>query len=400
MRLRTVAAAGLVLMTMAAVAAPVVTSRVRAGALMVRVGDITGVPRALATMAESPFETEELAIQTRHGRVRARLYRPERIRRAVVLTPGVHAFGIDEARLVGLAGAMARVGLAVVTPESPDLLRYAITPRTVDVIEDTAAWLAARRDLAGDGRVGLAGISFSGGLSIVAAGRPEMAPRVAWVFSFGGHADLPRVMRFLCVGLEPEDYGTLAGSALAPGLGNGPRLRPHDYGTAVMLLALATRVVPAEQADPLRHAVLTYLDASCWDLVDKARANQLWSQSRAAIGTLPEPSATLVRYVNDRDVERLGPVLRPYVDEDRDGAHPDLSPVRSVPPRAPVFALHGTGDTVIPSAETLALERYLTPHTERRILLSDVITHAEMDHPPTSREILDLVAFFADILRR
>lgn len=128
---------------------------------------------------------------TRHGPIRARLYRPARIRRAVVLTPGVHAFGIDEARLTGLAGALARLGLAIVTPESPDLQRYAITTRTVDLIEDTARWVAARRDLAADGRVGLAGISFSGGLSIVAAGRPGAAAVTAWVFAFGGHSDLP-----------------------------------------------------------------------------------------------------------------------------------------------------------------------------------------------------------------
>ena len=44
------------------------------------------------------------------------------------------------------------------------------------------------------------GISFSGGLSIVAAGRPSLANRVAYVFSFGGHDDLPRVLRYLCTG--------------------------------------------------------------------------------------------------------------------------------------------------------------------------------------------------------
>ncbi|MEW5983603.1 MAG: hypothetical protein AB1806_14710 [Acidobacteriota bacterium] len=398
MRLRSLTMAGIAGLTILAIAAPIGTAYLRAGTLIVRLANIGGVWQALGGWFEGPFTTDELSIPSRHGPIRARLYRPNRIRRAVVVTPGVHAFGIDEARLVGLAGALARLGVAVVTPESPDLMRYAITARTVDVVEDTATWLSARRDLARDGRVGLVGISFSGGLSIVAAGRPSMHSRVAWVLSFGGHSSLPRVMRFLCVGLEPGRYGPLGGSRLAPGLGDGRTLKPHDYGTAVMLLALAGRVVPIGQAEALRQAILIYLEASCWDLVDKARANELWEASRMAVARLPEPSATLLRYVNDRNVDALGAVLLPYVDHA--GVDPDLSPDRSVAPPSPVFVLHGTGDTVIPSAETLALERYLAPRTRVRVLLSNLITHAEVDHPPTAREVLDLVGFFGAVLRQ
>jgi fermentation-respiration switch protein FrsA (DUF1100 family) len=105
-----------------------------------------------------------------------------------------------------------------------------------------------------------------------------------------------------------------------------------------------------------------------------------------------------MRYVNDRNVDALGPALLPHIGEA--GHTPDLSPSRSDPPRAPVFVLHGLGDTVIPSAETLATERLLSPHVPVRILLSDLITHAEVDHPPTAHEVLALVRFFGDILRR
>ena len=52
--------------------------------------------------------------------------------------------------------------------------------------------MAAQPDLAPDGRVGIVGISFAGGLSIVAAGRPSIRDKVAFVVSFGGHGDLPR----------------------------------------------------------------------------------------------------------------------------------------------------------------------------------------------------------------
>ena len=117
-------------------------------------------------------------IPTRHGAIPARIYRPDgRIRRAAVLTPGVHAMGIEEPRLRGLAGDLAASGLAVVTIALPDLVRYRFTAESVDQIEDAAAWLAAQPDLAPDGKVGLMGISFAGGLSVVAAGRPRCATR-------------------------------------------------------------------------------------------------------------------------------------------------------------------------------------------------------------------------------
>ena len=66
---------------------------------------------------------------TRHGDVRTRLYRPDAIRRAVLLVPGVHAMGIDEPRLIGLSNELAATGLGVVTMELPDLARYRFTPR-------------------------------------------------------------------------------------------------------------------------------------------------------------------------------------------------------------------------------------------------------------------------------
>src|SRR5207249_10567010 len=108
----------------------------------------------------------------------ARLYRPAtRPRRLVLLASGLHPAGIDEPRLVALARQLAASGLAVVTPDIPELSRYDITPAITDKIERAAFWASGLSEsegaTAGDGRVGLIGISFSGGLSVVAAGRPS-----------------------------------------------------------------------------------------------------------------------------------------------------------------------------------------------------------------------------------
>ena len=148
--------------------------------------------------------------------------------------PGIHSMGIDEPRLTALAKDLAGSGVQVMTMALPDLQRYQITPRSTDVIEDAVGWMAQQPDLAPDGTVGMVGISFAGGLSIVAAGRPSIRDKVAFVVSFGGHGDLPRVMRYLATGE----------AAHVPGVETHP---PHDYGVAVILYGLPTGVVPPEQ---------------------------------------------------------------------------------------------------------------------------------------------------------
>jgi hypothetical protein len=85
------------------------------------------------------------------------------------------------------------------------------------------------------------GISFSGGLALVAAGRPEVRNKVAFAVSLGGHDDLPRVLRYLCTGAEP--YPRQLG-----GQGQPFVRAPHDYGVAVILLGVADRLVPGSQA--------------------------------------------------------------------------------------------------------------------------------------------------------
>ena len=103
--------------------------------------------------------------------------------------------GITEPRLTALATDLAGSGVAVMALALPDLMGYQITARSADVIEDAVGWMAAQPEFAPDGRVGMIGISFAGGLSIVAAGRPSIRDKVAYVLSFGGHGDLERVLK-------------------------------------------------------------------------------------------------------------------------------------------------------------------------------------------------------------
>ena len=360
----------------------VLSGYLRAAAFVVQAAGMQGLARQAASLKTGEFDERALTIPWRGGELRARLYVPHGASdRAMLLVPGVHAAGVDEPRLVQFARDLASVRHTVLTAELIDLTQYRITPRSTDMIEDAALWLANQPDLAKDGRVGMMGISFAGGLSIVAASRPSLRDRVAFVMSFGGHGDLPRTLRYLCTGIQPD----------------GVHRPPHDYGVAIILLSVAEQVVPPDQVEPLRTAILTFLEGSRLDMVDKAKSAAEFERARALAAALPEPARTLMRYVNERDVAHLGPILLPHVTKLGDDRM--LSPAREAAPRAPVFLLHGTDDNVIPAIESSLLAetlraRGVTVHQ----LATPLITHAEVDRSATVAAMFKLVGFWADLL--
>jgi pimeloyl-ACP methyl ester carboxylesterase len=228
------------------------------------------------------------------------------------------------------------------------------------------------------------GVSFSGGLAIVAAGRPSLRDRLLYVFSFGGHDDLRRVLEFFCTGLACDE-GT-------------PALPPHDYGLAVVLLNVAQQLVPADQVGGLREAVRRFLWASYLDRFDKPAAEREFAALRAIARTLPEPSATLLQQVNDRDVAQLGPRLRPYIGPyvERSG----LSPARSPAPSVPVYLLHGKDDHIIPAVESQHLAERLRGQVPIRLLVTELISHADADQPARITDVAKLAAFWGELLDR
>ena len=369
---------------------------------IVRAAGIQGTAASIAAWRASAFVTEPLiTVPTRMGSVPARFYRPlHGFSRTVILLPGVHRDGIDEARLVGLARDLTATGYGVLTIAAPDLQQFRITPEVTDVIEDAVGWTAQQRAFAPDGKVGVIGISFSGGLSVVAAGRPSIRDKVAFVMSFGGHGDLARVMHYLCSGQVLGNLDEARRSSTVLGANHVSVHPPHDYGVAVVLLSLADRLVPSDQVDPLSRGINRFLLASSLAMTDTAAATREFAGARDDAATLPEPSRTLMTYVNDRAVDKLGPILLPVADALKNHpAMPALSAERATPPTAPVFLLHGVDDNVIPSMETVLLAKYLRGKDEVHGLLSGLITHAEVNRTANATEVWRLASFWRGVMR-
>jgi hypothetical protein len=354
----------------------------RGASFVIQAANMQGVARRIAEIDTEAVTESSATVPWRGGELPARWYRPADVSgRPILLVPGVHAGGIEEPRLVLFARDTASMGHPVLTVALPDLARYSITTRTTDMIEDTALWLSRQPGGAGDSRVGMMGISFAGGLSVVAAGRPALRDRVAFVMSFGGHSDLPRTLQYLCTGLQPD----------------GRTRPPHDYGVAIILLGVADHVVPAAQVEPLRHTIQAFLEASHIDVIDKTKGREAFERTRRLTESLAEPARTYMTYVNDRNVAKLGPVLLPYVSAL--GGDAALSPARSTPPAAAVFLLHGTDDNVIPAIESVLLAEYLRARgAEVHQLATPLITHAEVDKSAALRAFWDLSKFWGDLL--
>ncbi|HEY1297192.1 MAG TPA: hypothetical protein VGJ60_29290, partial [Chloroflexota bacterium] len=89
---------------------------------------------------------------------------------------------------VRFADALARLGVVVSVPESSGMLAERMSFDEVDAIRQSIRALDGRSDV-DPSRVGLVGLSASGGLGIVAAAQPDLRDAVRFVNSFGSYND-------------------------------------------------------------------------------------------------------------------------------------------------------------------------------------------------------------------
>src|SRR5262249_11630290 len=129
----------------------------------------------------------------------------------------------------------------------------------------------------------------------------------------------------------------------------------------------------------------------------KELATREFAHSRGLADALPEPSRTLMTYVNNRDVTHLGPILKPHLNAL--GGDPALSPDHSPPPAANVYLLHGLNDTVIPSIESALLAKTLRNRgVTVRFLATPIVTHASVDYSALASSAWALVRFWSAVL--
>jgi dienelactone hydrolase len=360
-----------VLALLAVFAQPAVKAHLQAVAVLDLVAG-KPVPAALHWLVGEPVTTTDLTLPLPSGPVRARLYTPTNHPNApgFIVFHGVHYLGMDEPRLIAFAAAMSSCGLRVLTPELPDIKDYHVGPNTVRVIGDTARWLDAQTG----GPVGVMGLSFSGGLSLLAASDPEYRPAFRFVFAVGSQGSMARVFHYYITNTDIRPDGTTE------------HLPAHEYGPLVLEYEYLDDFVPPADLAPIRAVLRAHLyedkPAETAALTHLTPAQTL-EALHLMDATSPETRALLAHAVAAHTADLAG--LSP-------GPHLKTLTV-------PVYLLHGEADNIIPSAETLWMASQLQDQTLKAALVSPVLSHLDFgESKPTMLDNWRLIHFFALVL--
>src|SRR4051794_2426901 len=143
-------------------------------------------PLSLLTAAPT---REQRSYSYAGGSVDADLYEPSGGGRhgAVILLLGAGDLPRGDLA-VPFAEALARTGLVALVPESSGMFEERLTFDEVDAIRASVALLRDRPTVDPD-RIGIVGLSASGGLALAAAGQPDLATRIRLVNSFGSYSN-------------------------------------------------------------------------------------------------------------------------------------------------------------------------------------------------------------------
>jgi dienelactone hydrolase len=351
---------------------PLVRAHLQAIALL-RLASGQPIPKLLSVVLEQQVESEEIEFPAAGTKVHARMYRPRDHSHApaLMVLHGVHYLGINEPRLMTFATAMASCGLQVLTPELPNIKDYHIDADSVRTISESAQWFAAQTG----GSVGVMGLSFSGGLALVAAANPMYRPSFKFILAVGSQDQMSRVAQYYLTGRELRPDGTVE------------ELSPHEYGALVLEYEHLDDFVPAGDIAAVKAVLREHLYEN--KQAELSALNQATVAQRAEAVALMDTNSSTTRIklataevLRRKEMEGLSP-------------HGILKTMTT-----PVYLLHGKADNVIPSAETLWMANELPDTTLRAALITPVLSHLDLDAAkPGVWDELMFVHFFAQVMQ-
>ena len=342
----------------------------RAAGLLLRIEDPEHSGR-IGSIHTYPIEESLTEIRTPSSKIRARQYLPKGLANApgMLVVHGVHHLGIDDPRLVAFARALSSSGIQVLTPELPSLTNYQVDERSIDIIGFTARDLAQTLHQ----KVGILGISFGGGLSLLAASNPRYERYIRFVVSVGAHDDLERVSQFFVA----NQIGRPDGTTL--------QMAAHEYGPLVLIYSHVQDFFPPAECATAHEALRLLL----WEKVD---------ESKKQAAHLSPASRARMELLYSRHIDPLAEEMKQVIAQHR-------AEMTAVSPHGhlgslhvPVLLLHGSADNVIPPTELLWLEQDVPTADMVSALVTPVLSHVSLEGKPTLADNLRLVRFMAKML--
>ena len=292
----------------------------------------------------------EQASYTRNGQsLPAIVFRPANRTQpgsAWIVLHGLTYHGPRHRSLVRFANSLAAAGHLVFIPEIEEWSRLLVTPElTPGTIAGSAAALLQRSDVDAQ-RIGVFGFSFGATQALIAASNPSNVEHIRLIVSWGGYADITRLVHFGLTGeheldgklehIEPDPYGRWIFGA--------------NYLTSIPGYSDMTRVAEGLHAlaretgrsgtfagdpihNPLKRKIADSLNAK------ERRVFELF----APLGTHDMVAARALSKLLAQTIVAKDPLMDP-------GAY--LAKVD-----VPVMIAHGRDDRLVPYSESLLLRR-------------------------------------------
>jgi pimeloyl-ACP methyl ester carboxylesterase len=189
----------------------------------------------------------------------------------------------------------------------------------------------------------------------------------------GAYDDLGRVARFLATSQAEFPDGRVA------------PYTAHDYGAAVFVYSNLKKFFPASDLDVAHEALRDWL----------------WEQPEAAQMLLPQLSPAgraTMEMLLARKIDPLRPQMLDVIRADGPQLA-EMSPQGKLGNlHVPVFILHGSTDDIIPSSESLWLQREVPPKYLREVLITPAFSHVDPEKSATWFDQVRLVGFLANVL--
>jgi dienelactone hydrolase len=350
---------------------PVAQDYLRAASLLARLSD----PNAgswIANYDVHPVDTRDETFEFNGKPTPARVYSPRGVGFApgIVVVHGMHELGINEPRLVSFARALAASGFFVMTPQVQGIADYRVQAESAAVIGTAAQFFAHQLDVP---KVGVLGISFSGGLALVAATDPQYSDSIAWIATVGAHCDLAHVLHFFATGEAERPDGTFE------------HLTPHEYGPLIVVLDRPGDFFPPQDVDKATEAIKLVL-------ADQGK------QSEALTAQMTPAGQEVMQRTYHKQLDSFRQAILGEIDKDREQLAAASPAGRLGFLHAPVLLLHGSDDTIIPPTELLWLKQRVPQEYLAGALESQAISHVDVGHKATFREQVALVHWMQKLI--
>lgn len=351
---------------------PIAQNYLRAASLLSRISD-SNAKGWIANYDVHPVDTRDETFEFNGNATPARMYSPRGVGFApgIVVVHGMHYLGINEPRLVAFARSLAASGFFVMTPEVQGIADYRVEAESAAVIGTAAQFFARQLDVRS---VGVLGISFSGGLALVAATDPQYSNSIAWIATVGAYYDLAHVLHFFATGEAERPDGTFE------------KLTPHEYGPLIVVLDRPGDFFPPQDAAKATEAIKLVL-------ADKGK------ESEALMAQLTPAGQKVMQRIYHKQLDSFRQAILGEIEKDRDELAAASPAGRLNFLHAPVLLLHGSDDTVIPPTELLWLKQRVPQEYLAGALESPAISHVEVGHKASLREKFALVHWMEKLIR-